>query len=96
MRAADAVLMDLRGFSSVNAGCKFEIEQLVQSVPLEKVLLIVDKNTNCDFLNQVVQNIWSSLPLSSPNACNQTKQLTLVEISRDSHRTVDALLKTLR
>jgi hypothetical protein len=96
MKVADAVLMDLRGFSRANAGCKFEIEQLVQSVALEKVLLIVDKTTDCDFLNRVVQNIWTILPLSSPKACNQTKQLTLVEISRDSHRTVDALLKTLR
>jgi hypothetical protein len=43
---SDAVLMDLRGFSRQNAGCVFEIRELVRLVPLDRVLFIVDRRTD--------------------------------------------------
>jgi hypothetical protein len=39
---SDAVLMDLRGFSSRNTGCVFEIGELFRLVPLDRVLFVVD------------------------------------------------------
>jgi hypothetical protein len=95
MDSSDVVLMDLRGFSRANSGCIFEIEQLVQSVPLEKVLLIVDKKTDCEFLNQVVQGICSRPLLCSLNASYEAKQLTLVEVSGGGRRSIDALARLL-
>ena len=43
---SDAVLMDLRGFSRGNAGCVFEIQQLVRLVPLDRVVFVVDRRTD--------------------------------------------------
>jgi len=42
--ASDVVLMDLRSFSEKNSGCLFEIEQLAARVPLERVVLIADRD----------------------------------------------------
>jgi hypothetical protein len=43
---SDAVLMDLRGFSRQNAGCVFELHELVRLVPLDQVVFIVDRRTD--------------------------------------------------
>jgi hypothetical protein len=43
---SDAVLMDLRGFSPLNAGCVFELRELVRLVRLARVVLIVDRRTD--------------------------------------------------
>lgn len=61
------VLMDLRGFTQSNQGCAFEIGELLRSVPLERVVFAVDGSTDHDYLNWVVQQVWSTLTADSPN-----------------------------
>lgn len=95
MEATDVVLMDLRGFSTMNSGCIFEIEQLVRSVPLERVMLVINNKTDCELLRQVVEETWFGLPLSSPNAGNRTKHLKLFEVTGGRRREVDALARLL-
>ena len=46
---SDAVLMDLRGFSQLNSGCVFEIHELVNVVPLQRVVFAIDESTGPDF-----------------------------------------------
>jgi hypothetical protein len=55
VRESDAVLMDLRGFSKENSGCIFEINQLAAMVPLERVVFIVDRNTDRALLSQTLE-----------------------------------------
>jgi len=43
---SDAVVMDLRGFSRGNAGCVFELHELVRLVPLDRVVFVVDRRTD--------------------------------------------------
>jgi hypothetical protein len=49
---ADAVLMDLRGFSHENAGCVFEIGELFSLVPLGRIVFLVDEGTDLPFLHE--------------------------------------------
>ena len=51
---SDAVLMDLRGFSRQNAGCVFEIGELVRRTPLDRVVFIVDDRTDHQFLDDTL------------------------------------------
>ena len=67
VRESDAVLMDLRGFSAQNAGCIFEISELVNLMPLDQVVFIVDGSTDEGFLQQVLQEAWDHMSPSSPN-----------------------------
>lgn len=43
---SDAVLMDLRGFSSRNTGCSYELQRISQSRHLGSVVLLVDRHTD--------------------------------------------------
>ncbi|MBU4260603.1 MAG: hypothetical protein KKC76_01810 [Proteobacteria bacterium] len=64
----DAVLMDLRSFSKSNRGCLYELSHLMNSIPLERVLLVIDDSTDQAFLEMTVREIWQNLEVTSPNA----------------------------
>jgi hypothetical protein len=63
----DTVLMDLRSFSPQNAGVAFEVEELMNLVPLERAVFVIDDTTSEQFLHQVIQQSWGRLRPDSPN-----------------------------
>ena len=63
----DLVLMDLSSFSPKNAGCTFEIAQLVDKFDRRRFLLLIDETTDVDFLSRQLQVAWAAMPASSPN-----------------------------
>ncbi len=72
----DAILMDLRGFAASNAGCIHELHCLVQSVPLDRCVLIVDETTDAPFLDRTLNEAWAELSLDSPNHGRLRHELT--------------------
>ncbi len=50
---ADAVVMDLRGFSAERRGCEFELRELGARIAPERVVLIVDASTDRALLEQI-------------------------------------------
>ncbi|MFL6529973.1 MAG: hypothetical protein ACJ8KX_05845 [Chthoniobacterales bacterium] len=54
VRQSDAVLIDLRGFTSANAGCVFELQELKKLARPGGVVLIVDDTTSEEFLNETL------------------------------------------
>lgn len=82
--AADAVvLMDLRGFSSQNAGCVFELENLVERVPLHRVVLLVDGSTDRGFLDATLARAWSARSRTSPNAGHDAGEVSVFDCDGD-------------
>lgn len=67
---SDAVLMDLRGFTPQNAGCIYEIAELINVVSLARVQFVIDQTTNEPFLLQCLQESWHSMKPGSPNRTN--------------------------
>ena len=49
----DRVLMDLRN-SAHNAGCRFELEQIVRRVPTDDIVLVCDKTTDLPLLHEIL------------------------------------------
>jgi hypothetical protein len=66
-RESDAVLMDLRNFSSSNQGCIFEINELFNVVPLDHVVFVIDETTDLAFLREFLTQCWAALRADSPN-----------------------------
>ena len=64
----NVVLMDLRNFTKDNAGCIFELETLLDKVPLRRLVLVVDATTDNNFLDQVLQDSCRNIRTGSPNA----------------------------
>jgi hypothetical protein len=56
----DKVLMDLRSFSARNAGCRFELEQIVRRVPADAIVLVCDKTTDLPLLHQILAAAWEA------------------------------------
>lgn len=94
-RDADAILMDLRGFGPANQGCVYEIEQLLSSVPLDRVVLLVDRRTDVPFLERALQQAWRSRPDDSPNALARHQRIRIMAASSRHRRTLNALLYLL-
>ncbi len=90
----DVVLMDLRSFSPQNAGCIYEINTLLDLVPLEKILLITDTTTDQALLQQTAIQAWAKLPVSSPNR-TAGKELRLYDFRKSISTEIPGLLRAL-
>ena len=92
---SDAVLMDLRGFSSANRGCIFEIEQLIAGVSLERVVLLADASTDTTFLETTLQGAWRTMPGDSPNATAGRHRVRILKAGSRHRRTLKVQLGLL-
>jgi hypothetical protein len=61
------VLMSLGGFSAENSGCVYEISRLVDRVPTERFLLLVDEHTDREALRRTLETAWTGMASDSPN-----------------------------
>lgn len=93
--SSDIVLMDLRGFSSQNAGIIFEISELINTVPLEQVLFIVDQTTEESFLRETFQKSWEHRKAMSPNRSPKSGRLQLLRFDGSGDKEVQVLLHVL-
>ncbi|MES1264995.1 MAG: hypothetical protein ABUU24_05000, partial [Variovorax sp.] len=93
---ADAVLMDLRGFTSDKRSCAWELAYLVKHTPLRQILLLVDDNTEQQALvEREAQAAWTHLPLDSPNTSDQEPELKYLSYDRKSEADGHKLFRLL-
>jgi hypothetical protein len=92
---SDVVLMDLRGFSPRHAGCIHEIHELVNMMPLQRVLLVVDERTDVPFLEQTLADAWSRLRSDSPNRTLSPAEVRAFRFSGTGSRAVTHLVRHL-
>jgi hypothetical protein len=88
---SDAVIMDLRGFTSGNRGCAFELGVLVQFVPLERILLLTDSTTDGSALMATIQSAWLAAPAGSANVHLGNPKLILISFTGKTKRDQDIL-----
>jgi hypothetical protein len=89
---SDAVLMDLRGFSQNNAGCIFEINELFNLVPLQRVVFVIDESTDQQFMRNTMQTAWQQIKEHSPNRRLSSGQISLVQFPQLSREAMRNLL----
>jgi hypothetical protein len=91
---SDTVLMDLRSFSNRNAGCIFELEQLMRRVPTDAIVLVCDSGTDLRLLGEVLSEAWTA-------ACRDGRgrgsgEVALVKVEGHSARELGVLVRRLR
>lgn len=89
---SDAVLMDLRGFGPNNQGCTYELYQLVDLVPLSRVILTVDRTTDEHFLYTVLEAAWAA---ASARPADTTSPLRILRVERQTPAEVQRLFALL-
>jgi len=95
IQSADVVLMDLRSLTETNAGCIFEIKALLNAMPLERLVFIVDDTTDKNFLNQTVQEACRELRPDSPNMGLTPSALQPFELNSLGYSGVQGLLRQI-
>lgn len=76
---ADVVLMDLRGFSSSNKGCEYELNFLLNRMRLDRVAFLVDASTDQVLLKASIERSWNALGPQSPNRNSAAPVVTIYE-----------------
>jgi len=92
---SNAVLMDLRSFSKTNQGCIYELQQLMNNIPLSGVVLVIDDSTNRPFLEMTVREIWQNLEPSSPNVELSRPTVRCFSVQHQSPAEMEGLLLML-
>jgi uncharacterized membrane protein len=77
---SDAVVMDLTALSPANAGCAWELDQLLDRVPLSRVTLLVNDDTDLDCLHGILAACAARIAASSPNLADPKAQWRVLRI----------------
>lgn len=64
---AHVVVMDLSTFGERHRGCAFEIGTLIDTLPTDRFLLLIDDATDMDALREVIAHQWRAMAVDSPN-----------------------------
>lgn len=75
----DLVAMDLSGFRESNAGTRFELQRVVDTFPIERVVFLADRYTNERFIDGQLREAWSTMAATSPNATPGTRVAVIAE-----------------
>ena len=88
---ADAVLMDLRGFSEERKGCAYEVDFLFDNVAVEKVVFLIQPDT-VDIVTRLIEERWEYLKVKSPNLKTKDPVITVYIANRENSRDIQAIL----
>jgi hypothetical protein len=91
MAESDIVAMDLRGFSASNQGCLYELQCLIDIVPVERVVLLTDRTTDRACLDEALAASLSNMAKDSPNRSKKTMP-QIIETGHGNVRAVKSLL----
>ena len=81
MAQSDLVAMDLRGFTSTKKGCLFELGVLMETVPLARVALLIDRTTDEPLLRRTLADLWTKITVRSPNATLGLANLRIIDLA---------------
>ncbi|MBP6624959.1 MAG: hypothetical protein KA198_07290 [Chitinophagaceae bacterium] len=94
VKSNDLVLMDIRKFSPDFKGCQFEIKSLIQYFPIEKIIFIIDQDTQLDFTKSVFLEGFQGVDQTSPNVVPPSK-ITFYKTDKQTINDADGLLRML-
>ena len=92
---SQVVLMDLRSYSPQRRGCTEEIRQLFNRIDLQRVVFLVNGETDMDFLRGTMEEAWAGLVPLSPNRASPSPTARVVRMSDHSAKAITFLLGTL-
>jgi hypothetical protein len=92
MGEASLVAMDLRGFGPHRRGCVYEIETLLDTVPLDRLVFLLDWSTDRKGLEAVLFAHWQRLAVDSPNLASPHPAVRLLDVGSGDSAAVRTLL----
>ena len=93
--STDVVVMGLRSFTENNTGCVFEIKELLNTVPLGRLVFVIDDTTDKPFLKQTLADVCRELRHDSPNLGVSSAAVKPFELAFLRHTELQGLLRQL-
>jgi hypothetical protein len=94
-RESDLVMMDLRGFTPANQGCVYEISELLDTMPLDRIMLVVDATTDETFLTETLRTSWAGIGAASRNLLDPHPSVRLYRLDAAGNKGIGKLVATL-
>lgn len=94
-RRAHVVLMDLRGYTAQRKGCQREVDFLFDTVPLQRLLFLVDAATDDTTVCAMLLERWAALQDGSPNLRLRAPAIQLYVLRDSDERDMQAILDRL-
>jgi hypothetical protein len=95
MARATVVLLDLREYQSGRAGTRFEIRQLMSTVPSERVVVLLGPGDDDATLLAELREAWETMADDSPNRRAPHTELEVCRLTSQSGREVAGLFSRL-
>ena len=64
---ADLAVIDLSGYTDANEGTRYEVQRVVDRMPIERVVFLEDERSKNKFLEFELKRAWNSMLPTSPN-----------------------------
>ena len=94
VNTVDVVLMDLRGFSEKNKGCEFEVNLLLNTIKLEKILFIGYPDA-IPLIKSVIEKKFQTLDQDSPNIGVSLSVATLFTVNKENTKETQHIMDVL-
>jgi hypothetical protein len=91
--ASDIVLMDLRSFSAGNAGCVFELQQLVGRLASDDIVFVFDETTDLPLLRNILREAWTTA--REAGRARGGARFSIVRVERNSRAELGVLMRRL-
>jgi hypothetical protein len=92
MGEASLVAMDLRGFGAHRRGCVYELQTLLDTVPISRLVFLFDRSTDLRALETLLTAHWQQVDAASPNLAARNPTLRLLDASGSETQVVRRLL----
>ena len=81
---ADLVVLDLSGLMPGNEGTRYELQRIIDRIPIERVVFLADGRSDRNYLRAEINHAWGRMAFHSPNSGTQTRVARLAVT--DSYR----------
>jgi len=90
-----AILMDLRGFSEERKGCEYEIDFLLDTFPINKILFLADAKNDRSLIQKTILERWEFLRENSPNVDLKNPKARVFVSNTQDERDVQSIIDLL-
>jgi len=91
---SDVILMDLRGYSEARKGIEYEVDYILDTVPLDRIAFLVE-SPGLPLVRKLILSRWEYLRTTSPNLATQAPKVFVYVSSKQNPKDVQGILDIL-
>ena len=95
VKVADVILMDLRNYDKNREGCKYEVDYIMDSFPIDHIVFLMQGKSDSEAITELLYERWAELKVGSPNESLKNPILQLYISSDEKGDDVQALMDLL-